>query len=73
MECIDPRWTRVHRNHHGGAARLPAISEVSATFPAVVAWKFRVAAIGMQVIMWTTIGLSFGVWVERSELGDARA
>ncbi|OMG69353.1 CbtA family protein [Burkholderia ubonensis] len=45
---------------------LPSIDEVPAAFPAVVLWKFRVAAIGMQAIMWTTIGLLFGAWVERS-------
>lgn len=52
---------------------LPVINEVPAAFPAVVLWKFRVAAIGMQVIMWTTIGLLFGAWVERSELPESRA
>lgn len=45
---------------------MPAIDEVPAAFPAVLLWKFRVAAIGMQVIMWTTIGLLFGAMVERS-------
>ena len=44
---------------------MPAINEVPAAFPAVLLWKFRVAAIGMQVIMWTTIGLLFGALVER--------
>jgi hypothetical protein len=52
---------------------LPAINEVPATFPAVVLWKFRVAAIGMQAIMWTTIGLLFGASVERRELLGSRA
>ncbi|ANB77006.1 hypothetical protein AYM40_33315 [Paraburkholderia phytofirmans OLGA172] len=47
---------------------MPAINEVPAAFPAVLLWKFRVAAIGMQVIMWTTIGLLFGAMVERSKL-----
>ncbi|WP_233837024.1 CbtA family protein [Paraburkholderia sp. ZP32-5] len=47
---------------------MPVINEVPATFPAVLLWKFRVAAIGMQVIMWTTIGLLFGALVERSAL-----
>ncbi|HEY4298260.1 MAG TPA: CbtA family protein, partial [Paraburkholderia sp.] len=42
---------------------MPAINEVPAAFPAVLLWKFRVAAIGMQVIMWTTIGLLFGALV----------
>ncbi|MBB5403857.1 CbtA family protein [Paraburkholderia youngii] len=44
---------------------MPVINEVPATFPAVLLWKFRVAAIGMQVVMWTTIGLLFGAMVER--------
>ena len=47
---------------------MPTINEVPAAFPAALLWKFRVAAIGMQVIMWTTIGLLFGAMVERSKL-----
>jgi len=39
---------------------LPAVNEVPAQFPAVVLWKFRIASIGAQVIMWATIGLLFG-------------
>ncbi|CAB3803781.1 CbtA family protein [Pararobbsia alpina] len=46
---------------------LPVINEVPAAFPAVLLWKFRVAAIGMQVIMWTTIGLLFGALAERCQ------
>ncbi|MBC8752723.1 hypothetical protein OKW43_001006 [Paraburkholderia sp. WC7.3g] len=45
---------------------MPVLNEVPAAFPAVLLWKFRVAAIGMQVITWTTIGLLFGAMVERS-------
>ena len=45
---------------------MPAINEVPAAFPAVLLWKFRVAAIGMQVIMWTTLGLLFGNLAQRS-------
>lgn len=41
-------------------AWLPTINEVPATFPAVLLWKFRVAALGMQVVLWTTLGLVFG-------------
>ncbi|MBZ5793879.1 CbtA family protein [Burkholderia contaminans] len=52
---------------------LPSISELPADFPAALLWKFRVAAIGMQVIMWTTIGLLFGAWVERGERTGLRA
>lgn len=50
---------------------LPAINEVPADFPAVLLWKFRVAALGMQAIIWTTIGLLFGVLAERV-LGGTR-
>jgi hypothetical protein len=45
---------------------MPAINEVPAAFPAVLLWKFRIAAIGMQAIMWTTLGLLFGHLAERS-------
>jgi predicted cobalt transporter CbtA len=46
---------------------LPALNEVPATFPAVLLWQFRVAAIGIQLIMWSTIGLLFGWLVERNQ------
>jgi len=46
---------------------LPSINEVPSAFPAVVLWRFRAAAIGMQAILWTTIGLLFGALVERYE------
>jgi predicted cobalt transporter CbtA len=44
---------------------LPAIDEVPDGFPAVVLWKFRIASLGMQLVMWTTIGLVFGWLAER--------
>jgi hypothetical protein len=44
---------------------LPPINEVPIAFPAVLLWKFRLAAIGMQFIMWTVIGLLFGAYAER--------
>jgi hypothetical protein len=51
---------------------LPGIDEVPAGFPATLLWKFRMASIGMQAIVWTTIGALFGVLAERSELAGAR-
>lgn len=45
---------------------MPAINEVPSAFPAVLLWKFRLAAFGMQVIMWTALGLLFGALAERS-------
>jgi len=44
---------------------LPDINEVPDQFPAVVLWRFRVASIGMQVILWSAIGLLFGIAAER--------
>ncbi|HUK08081.1 MAG TPA: CbtA family protein [Stellaceae bacterium] len=45
---------------------LPGVNEVPEQFPAVVLWKFRIASIGAQVIMWATIGLLFGALTERA-------
>jgi predicted cobalt transporter CbtA len=51
---------------------LPAVNEVPAQFPAVVLWKFRVASIGAQFIMWATLGLLFGAWTQRAAVNDGR-
>jgi predicted cobalt transporter CbtA len=48
------------------ALLLPAINEVPDEFPAVVLWKFRVASLVAQVIMWTTLGLLFGALTQRA-------
>lgn len=56
-------------------AILPDVNEVPSGFPAVVLWRFRVAALGIQLVMWTTIGLAFGWLTERAqqrELGSLR-
>ncbi|MFT8718467.1 CbtA family protein [Acetobacter sp.] len=45
---------------------LPDISEVPSTFPASVLWRFREASIGMQLILWTTLGVVFGPMSERA-------
>lgn len=44
---------------------LPVIDEVPEAFPAVVLWNFRIASLGAQAIMWSTIGLGFGLVAER--------
>lgn len=51
------------------AVLLPPINEVPADFPAVVLWRFRVDALGMQAIMWATLGLVFGALTERDSIG----
>jgi predicted cobalt transporter CbtA len=45
---------------------LPGINEVPEQFPAVVLWQFRIASLGTQLVMWTTIGLLFGALTERA-------
>ena len=35
-------------------------------FPADLLWRFRVVSFGIQLILWTTIGLVFGALAERS-------
>ncbi|HSZ79412.1 MAG TPA: CbtA family protein [Chthoniobacterales bacterium] len=44
---------------------LPDINEVPDQFPAVVLWRFRVVSVGIQLILWGTFGLLFGVLAER--------
>jgi len=46
---------------------LPAIDEVPANFPASLLWKFRIASWGMQLLLWSTLGLVFGWLTDRAE------
>ena len=48
------------------ALLLPTVNEVPDEFPAVVLWKFRVASLGSQVILWATLGLLFGGLTQRA-------
>ncbi len=50
---------------------LPGVNEVPKDFPAVVLWRFRLASLGIQAVLWTTLGLAFGALTERS-LASAR-
>lgn len=51
---------------------LPPINEVPEQFSAVVLWNFRIASLGIQTVLWTAIGVLFGVVAER-KLVDRRA
>jgi len=44
---------------------FPTINEVPEPFSAVLLWKFRVASLGIQLVLWTTVGLAFGWVAER--------
>jgi len=48
------------------ALLLPAVNEVPEEFPAVVLWKFRIASLVAQIILWTTLGLLFGALTQRA-------
>jgi hypothetical protein len=43
---------------------LPEVNEVPEHFSAVVLWNFRIASLGLHVVLWTTIGLLFGFLAE---------
>lgn len=45
---------------------LPSINEVPDSFPADLLWKFRIASLGIQGILWVMIAIIFGMLVERS-------
>jgi len=51
---------------------MPVINEVPEGFPAVVLWKFRVASMGAQIIMWATLGIVFGAFAQRLMLTGTR-
>lgn len=40
-------------------ALLPDINEIPGHFPAVLLWQYRVAAFGIQAVMWGALGLLF--------------
>jgi len=50
-------------------ALLPPINEVPKTFPAFALFLFREASLGMQLVIWTTIGLVFAATAERVMTG----
>ena len=46
---------------------LPVIDEVPDGFPATLMWRFRIASLEIQAVMWTTLGLLFGWLTERDQ------
>lgn len=45
-------------------ALLPEINEVPDHFPATLLWQYRVAAFGMQAVLWAALGLIFARLVQ---------
>lgn len=46
---------------------MPGVDEVPAGFPATVLWRFRLASLGTEVVLWATLGLAFGALTRRHE------
>ncbi|MGV9340056.1 CbtA family protein [Streptomyces sp. NPDC003688] len=46
-------------------AFLPVINEVPRDFPATLLWRFRLAALAVQAVLWGGFGLLFGELAER--------
>ena len=42
-----------------------AVGDAGVTFPPVVLWRFRLASLAIQAVIWTVISLAFGVLAER--------
>jgi len=40
---------------------LPGVDEVPDGFPASLLWEFRLSAIGTQAVLWTALGVGFGI------------
>jgi hypothetical protein len=45
---------------------LPEVGEVPPGFSAVVLWRFRIASLGIQAVLWGTLGIVFGIAAEQS-------
>ena len=50
----------------GASHFLPNFNEVPQGFPVTLMWKFRVAALEMQVVLWSVLGFFFGWLADRS-------
>lgn len=50
---------------------LPGIHEVPARFPATTLWSVREASVGMQAVLWATIGLVFAATAQRAMAGKS--
>jgi predicted cobalt transporter CbtA len=44
---------------------LPAVHETPPGFPADVLYRFRLASLGINLTLWTAIGIGFGVLAEK--------
>lgn len=43
---------------------LPSVDEVPSDFPADVLFNFRLTSLGINAIVWSILGIGFGLWVD---------
>jgi hypothetical protein len=48
-----------------GGLALPSVNEIPPDFPATTLWQFREASVGMQAVLWSTVGLAFAPAAQR--------
>lgn len=51
---------------------LPPVNEVPSGFPATTLWSFRLASLGVEAVLWITLGLAFGMLAERQLAASSR-
>lgn len=51
---------------------LPAVDDVPPDFPATTLWNFRIASLGIEAVLWATLGLMFGLLADRRLSRDPR-
>jgi hypothetical protein len=51
---------------------LPPVNEVPSDFSATTLWNFRLASLGVQAVVWTTLGLAFGILAEKQIIARSR-
>lgn len=50
----------------GLALALPGIQEVPKDFPAPLIWEFRLSSLGTQAVLWSSLGVGFGIATMRA-------
>jgi hypothetical protein len=55
-----------------GMLILPPVDEVPADFSATTLWHFRLASLGIELVLWTVLSLVFGILAERRLAAKAR-
>jgi predicted cobalt transporter CbtA len=55
-----------------GELLMPSLDEIPKGFPTGVIWHFRVASLGIQAVIWATLGLAFGAAAQRFLAGAPR-